>query len=342
MDSVTHIFLGGAIGQLVAGGRAGYGRTFLLGALAATVPDFDVFIHTGNVMRDHALHRHFMHSFVLVPVLAALAAVPFVLQKQARPWAARLYLAAVLACLSHTLLDSLTSFGTMFLWPFTDRRYSFDLIAVVDPAFTVPLIVGTMLALRRRRPGPAALAAAVAIAYLGLAWVQHGRAAAVQRQLLAARQVAAPRNPRVLPQIGAVLGYRSIYIDNGRIYADAIRVPFFGAPGVKAGGSVEVVDATDLRPFPPPADMLRDFDRFVWFSDGFVARMPGKPLVISDLRYTLTPEGTASIWGLQVEETPAPVWRTPVSMGSGRRLVGDLFRPQGYVPVADVAGAAAP
>lgn len=70
MDPVTHIFLGAAVAQVAVARRTGYARAFFIGALAAALPDFDVFLHTGDVMRDHALHRHFMHSLVIVPALA--------------------------------------------------------------------------------------------------------------------------------------------------------------------------------------------------------------------------------------------------------------------------------
>jgi inner membrane protein len=71
VDSITHIFLGSALVQALAGRRLGHARAFLLGAIAATLPDFDVLIHTGNEITRHALHRHFTHGLVMVPVLAA-------------------------------------------------------------------------------------------------------------------------------------------------------------------------------------------------------------------------------------------------------------------------------
>src|ERR1041385_8138241 len=107
MDSLTHILLGGAIGQSLFPRRLGR-LAFSLGAMAATLPDFDVLIHTGNVVHNHSLHRHFMHSLLIIPLLATAAVVPFLLVKRLRSQWPVMLLVATLACLSHTLLDSLT------------------------------------------------------------------------------------------------------------------------------------------------------------------------------------------------------------------------------------------
>src|SRR5262245_57418084 len=124
MDSLTHIVLGGAIAQALVARRIGYARAFLAGALAATFPDFDVFFHFGDELTNHAIHRHFMHSLLIVPLLAALTLIPFLFHKKSRPHLKFLYVAALFACASHTLLDTCTSYGTMILWPFSGRRFT--------------------------------------------------------------------------------------------------------------------------------------------------------------------------------------------------------------------------
>jgi inner membrane protein len=336
VDSLTHILLGGAIAQLVAARRVGMGRAFWLGALAATIPDFDSFAHTGDVMRDFAMHRHFMHSLVMVPVIATVAMLPFLVQKKARAMWRPLYLAALIACVSHTLLDLLTSYGNMILWPFTERRYALDIIAVVDPAVTLPLLVGTLLAWRLKRIRWSAIALAVALAYFGLATWQHARAGAAQRELLATRQITNPIKPRVLPQIGGTLNYRSIYIANDQIHADAIRVPYFGKPLFKLGGSLPVLKFSHLQsPLPPDAD--QHFSTFHELADGFIARSPTNPLLLADERYAFLPEGRESVWGIQLEQTDHTVFRLTPRSGYMGKLARDLFKPQGYSPLEAAA-----
>lgn len=343
MDSITHILLGGTVAQLTAGRRAGFTRTFLVGGAAATLPDLDVFVRTGNAVLDHVLHRHFTHSLAMVPVLAAIAWGLAIFGRGARPVAGPLYLASLLACLSHTILDALTSYGTVMFWPFTERRVALDVIAVIDPLYTFPLIVGVIVALWKKSFRAAAAGLIASTAYMGLAVVQHERARGVQRELLASRGVKAAVNPRVMPQLGAIVVYRSVYIHEGLIHADAIRPGLLGEGRVKPGNSVPVVATADLRPFPPDQQVVRDFERFAWFSDGYVARSPEDPLLLTDLRYALNPEGLNSIWGVQLEETAKPRWVMGTrGRGLARRLMAEIFSPTGYVSVASATSPPAP
>jgi inner membrane protein len=45
--------------------------------------------------------------------------------------------------------------------------------------------------------------------------------------------------------------------------------------------------------------MLRDFDRFAWFSDGWLARAPTDPTVIGDARYSLRNDRYEPVWGIR-------------------------------------------
>ena len=51
MDSVTQITLGAAVGEAVLGRKIG-GRAMLWGAIAGTLPDLDVFVPLGDVVKD--------------------------------------------------------------------------------------------------------------------------------------------------------------------------------------------------------------------------------------------------------------------------------------------------
>ena len=332
MDSITHIFLASALTQVAAGRRLGRTRAFLIGAIAATLPDLDIFIHTGNEMTNHALHRHFTHALVFVPVLAALALIPFLFHRKSRPLLGPLYLVAMLAGVSHTLLDVLTSYGTMIFWPFSQRRIALDIIAVTDPLYTLPLILGVWLAWKWRSARPAWAALLVSCTYLGIATWQHARALDAQSQLLASRHVSVPQNPRVLPQVGAVISYRSIYIDQGQIHADAIRVPFLAAPAFKPGGTLPVLAFADLH-VPTAPSAAKDFAAFAELADGFVARAPADPLLISDQRYTYFPEGLEPVWGLRLENTETPLFRITPRWNYLGKLARDLFRPGGYAAI---------
>jgi inner membrane protein len=347
---LTHILLGGAIGQGIGGKRLGR-WAFWVGALAATVPDFDVFIRTGNVMWNHALHRHFMHSLVMVPVVAAIVAGVFLARKSLRPEWRVVGVIAFLACLSHTLLDSLTSYGTMMFWPFSGRRVSLDIVAVVDVVFTGILLVGVVwsgLRIRRARLSPtnsagaftqrpAVIAIAVSCLYLGFAAIQHGRASAAQRQWIMARGFGIDHveDGRVLPQIGTVVNYRSPCRVGDVIYEDAIRVPWFGGVMVKQGERTTRVHFSDLHAV---GGMAWEFGLYEQFADGYVVRDAEHPEWLGDVRYTATIDGSDSIWALQLERTPVAIWHTRARVKTLGGILRELVWPAGYSAIRELTG----
>ena len=332
MDSFTHIVLGGAIGQAFFGRRLGK-WAFVIGAVAATVPDLDVFIHTGNAVNDHLIHRYFSHALLLAPVLAGITTAGFMLRKSLRPHALLIYLLCLIAVFSHIFLDACTSYGTLLLWPFAEQRAALDLVAVVDVFFTGILVAGVIVAWRRKSALAARVALVAALAYLGLAAVQHERALETQQQLIARRGQLDASNPRAIPQLGTTLNFRTLYLSGGKIFVDAVRVPPLEAVQVRAGSSLEQVVVQDLQPFPASDSTVRDFDRMEWFADGFLARAPEDPKVLADMRYTATPDGFDPIWGLQLEGTAAPEWHNFVGRRNVSRLWKEFIRPNGYAPL---------
>ncbi|MGN6369259.1 MAG: metal-dependent hydrolase [Phycisphaerae bacterium] len=342
MDSITHVLLGGTIALAARSPRKG--RTspvgpraaFLLGALAATFPDFDVLIRTGNAVTDHALHRSFMHSFLFVPLLAALSALPFLALKRFRPAWKPILLAAFLATLSHPLLDALTSYGTQLLWPFSHHRFALDIIAVVDLPYTALLLLGLLLAWRKHYPQLPGITLALSSLYLAFAALQHHHAVNAQQQLLALRGHTHAANPRVLPEIGAPLNYRSLYIQNNRIYADALRIPLFSRPLLRQGTNTPLAQTpTDL----PPTE-LDDIRTFSWFADGFIAPDPLHPNVLADMRYTDTLNGFDAIWGIRLSPNAPPIWELFPDRRAASHIWNDLTHPRGYLPLGPVSSVA--
>ena len=131
-------------------------------------------------------------------------------------------------------------------------------------------------------------------------------------------------DPRVLPQVGAVICYRSIYMEAGKIHADAIRVPLFSAATFKPGGTVPVITTGDLHE-PTSPDAADDLGIFVKFSDGYAARSPADPLLISDQRYAYDAEGLDAVWGIQLEQTDRPLFRITPRWNYIGKLARDLF-----------------
>jgi inner membrane protein len=103
-------------------------------------------------------------------------------------------LALWMVLITHPLLDAMTVYGTQLLRPFTDYPYGVGSVFVIDPAYTVPLIVGVIAALRLRNSrGFKWNAAGLVVSTLYLAWglVAQQQATQVAQASLQADGIAA-------------------------------------------------------------------------------------------------------------------------------------------------------
>ena len=149
MDSVTQAVLGASIcGSLL--GRQ-YGRKAVLsGAIIATLPDLDVFIRYGDPITSMVSHRGFSHSLFVLSALGILVTILWrLLFPHARASAGRVGLAVWLALITHPLLDAFTSYGTQLLWPLAATPATWSSIFIIDPLYTLPLLIATLIGLAR-------------------------------------------------------------------------------------------------------------------------------------------------------------------------------------------------
>jgi inner membrane protein len=256
-------------------------------------------------------HRQFTHAFVFVPVGALIAMLPFLLGCWGRQHWRLIYAAALLAYMTHPLLDVVTSYGTLLLWPFSHVRVAVDWISVVDPLFTLPvlLLVGWAAAATRRRL--ASVAVCFALCYLALGAVQESRARSFQAEIASARGQRIERG-RVLPTLGNLIVWRSIYVAGGKLHVDAIRVAWPGERSYVPGEEAALVRQPPLDGALPPdvqARLQREFSRLWWFADGYVARSPQDPRLLGDMRYSVRTEAFEPLWGFRFhpEDTRRPV-----------------------------------
>lgn len=307
MDPFTHILLGASLGYAALGRRLGRAAA-LAGGLAAFAPDADVFIRSAAdplVAIEH--HRGFTHALAFAPVGAAVVAALWLGRPGWRDPARwlPLWLAGAIGYVSHSLLDAATSYGTQLLWPFSNRRFGWDVISIVDPIFTLALLAGLAWALTRQRRGPVLAALGFAAAYVGLGGVQHARAGAAQEALAVARGHVRERF-EVMPTLANNVVWRALYVYEGRIYSDRIRVGWFSGPAVREGWALPLVGEAGLGPAERARDTRRSFARFAWFSEGWVARNPADASVLGDMRYSLSAEAFDPIWGIRYTAPGTP------------------------------------
>jgi inner membrane protein len=172
MDSITQALLGASIGEAILGRKIG-GKGAVIGAIIATIPDLDIILlPLYSSVERISVHRGFSHSIVFSIVCAFI--ISFILSKI--KWTklvaySRLWLFTWLALFTHMLLDAFTSYGTQLFLPFSNYRVSFNAINIVDPVYTIPLLVGLVLSLtiyrhKKTRIKPTLIGLAISTFYL--------------------------------------------------------------------------------------------------------------------------------------------------------------------------------
>ncbi|WP_055443280.1 metal-dependent hydrolase [Lacinutrix himadriensis] len=149
MDSLTQIVLGAAVGEAVLGKKVG-NKAMLYGAIAGTIPDFDVFAsYFTDTVSALAIHRGFTHSIVFSALFAPIfgwIVSRYETYKNFKNWSWLFFWSFV----THPILDAHTTWGTQLFWPF-DLRLAFKNIFVIDPLYTLPFLVFLILAMRQKR-----------------------------------------------------------------------------------------------------------------------------------------------------------------------------------------------
>ncbi len=155
MDPVTHMLTGACMG------RSGFNRKSALATvtmvLAAEAADIDVVWSLKGSIAGLQHHRGITHSFVGVPFMAAVVVGLVWLWHRFRHrknpdkagatgspavrWGF-LYFCAVVAALSHLLLDYTTAYGIRLFEPFNYRWYSWDIVYIVEPLMLLALAAG--------------------------------------------------------------------------------------------------------------------------------------------------------------------------------------------------------
>lgn len=151
MDSLSQIALGAAVSVAVMGRKTALWKAALMGAVCGTLPDLDVLIQHGDPIRTMTMHRTESHALFYLTLAAPLLA--WITAKLAREmhlfkhW----WLAVWLVLITHPLLDTMTIYGTQLALPFSDYPFGIGSVFIIDPLYTLPLLIGTGVALARKQ-----------------------------------------------------------------------------------------------------------------------------------------------------------------------------------------------
>ena len=303
MDPLSQAALGASLSQSFANDKTKQITALVIGGLAGMAPDLDILINsTEDPLLFLEFHRQFTHSMSFIPFGALLCALLFYPFAKKKLSFSQVYLFSFLAYATHGLLDACTSYGTQLLWPFSNERISWSVVSIIDPLFTVPMIVFTVLAVIRKNATYARWGFAYAVVFLSLGVLQNQRAEEAAGELALQRGHQVERI-NVKPSFGNRHVWKIIYEYDGRYYVDAVRL-LWDVEYIM-GSSIEKLDVSrDFPWLPEDSQQAKDIERFRWFSDDFLAVSVEDQRLITDVRYSLLPNDIKPMWGIEVNKQP--------------------------------------
>jgi inner membrane protein len=302
MDNLTHAALGLCAGLAVRRKSVPIAAAVTAALVAGELPDADLLIRSADdPLVAFRWHRHFTHSLLLVPVLAAGAAwlTAWIFRKREGARFGPLYAVALAAGLSHVLNDACTSYGTLLYWPFSDARVAWDSLPIIDLALTLPLVAMGIAAWRTGNRGWAAAGVAWCVAYAGLGRVQHDRAEGALVTALGER----PSRLAVKPTVSNLVLWRGVWEKEGEWRTAAIHVGPFRDAVINPGDTRRVWNPLDPRN-PEPGTraraLLDDFNRFTggWNS---IERAEDGGVLVGDIRFATIPTRASPLWGVHMK-----------------------------------------
>lgn len=301
MDPVSQGVLGAVAAQNVHHQKKHLAWAGLFGWLSGMAPDLDVvFRSASDPLFSLEYHRHFTHSLAFMPVGALICAFIFywIVSRKRQISFGRTYLWCFAGYATHGLLDSCTTYGTQLFWPFADTRVAWNTISIIDPLFTLPLLLLTGLATVTKKPKFALIALFWVVIYTGLGIIQRERAEAIGLDLARSR-AHEPIRLEAKPSFGNILVWKVIYSTDDHYYVDAVKIGVSHL--IFEGDSVPILDVGRAFPWLDPASQqAKDIERFRWFSNDYLAISPYHPNRIIDIRYSAIPNEFRGLWGIEL------------------------------------------
>ena len=324
MDPLSQGTVGAAFAQSTAN-KNNIFKIGIIGFLAGLAPDLDVLIRSLN---DPILfleyHRQFTHSLFFIPfgsLIVALLLFPLVKRSMRFK---TVYLASLLGYATHGLLDACTSYGTQLFWPFSNERVTWNNISIIDPLFTIPILILVGTAIKTRKRLFSFFAIGWVTFYLSLGFVQY------ERTLLTAIELAHSRGHNaerltLKPSFGNLILWKSIYQHEEKFYVDAIRTVRLST--WCSGENIRMFDYQQHLPdLDEDSQQKKDIERFRWFSQDYLGFDEEKNLV-TDVRYSMIPNQIAPMWGLVIDDqqdvNEHAIWWTSRSLDQSQL---DLFK----------------
>ncbi|KAA8598885.1 metal-dependent hydrolase [Vibrio cyclitrophicus] len=303
MDPLTQGVLGASLSQS-ASRKQNLVVAGVLGLLSGLAPDLDALIKSqSDPLLALEFHRQFTHSLFFIPIgslICALALHHLIAKRRGLSFK-QSWLFCALGYGTHALLDACTTYGTQLLWPLTNARFAWNTISIIDPVYTLPILILLVFATLKRAPWIARVAFAWALVYPTLGMIQRDRAEAIGWQLAEERQHT-PIRLEAKPSFANILVWKVVYETEAHYHVDAVRV---GTSVITyPGESIAKLNVgRDLPWLDLDSQQAKDIERFRWFSNGYIAQDPADELRIIDVRYSIVPNQMKALWSIKLSKT---------------------------------------
>jgi inner membrane protein len=149
MDPITHLMTGAVLSRAGFNRKAAYATVAM--TLAAEAPDLDTLCAIKGPIAAFQHHRGWTHTFIGLPIEAAIVVGVIWLahrwrrnksstQKAPIRWGL-LYLFALIALLSHLLLDWTNNYGLRPFFPFNPHWYPASIVFIFEPVIFAVLLI---------------------------------------------------------------------------------------------------------------------------------------------------------------------------------------------------------
>ena len=185
MDTLTHCITGAIIAK--TGFSQRLGRIATISSVAASfMPDADILLRLfGNEDISFFVRYHRGPGNSLIFTIPLVLAISLIFNRISKKKDfGRFFVLSLIAILAHNLMDLQTSYGTMFFFPFSDKRFTLDLIFILDFFYSGILVLGLLCTIfwKGRAAWIARTTLLLIVLYTGLCAINHSRALSAARE----------------------------------------------------------------------------------------------------------------------------------------------------------------